>query len=193
MAGTVASAVLLLVKLKLTSAVGWVLRRIPKLAVPPDSLVWPLMACSSNPAVSLSVMVILPVVVGPKTMPALGLLIARLAVSSISSMLSSVIVKVTCPVVLPSVMVILLGIVPAKSADVAFPVNAKSTVWFPTTGRAAVAVTVILVVLASVPVVGVIDRLTASETVVKFHCVLPLIPIKEFAAKSAIVMGAIST
>jgi hypothetical protein len=62
---TVPSAVLLLVKPRMTSAVGWLFRRMSNVAIPPNSLVLPLIGRISNPAVSLSVMVKLPVVVVP--------------------------------------------------------------------------------------------------------------------------------
>ena len=71
-------------------------------------------------------------------------------------------VKVTCPLVAPLAMVIWVGIVPVKSAAVATPVKAKSTVWSPATGAVAVAVTVMLVVPASLPLVGLTERLTVS-------------------------------
>jgi hypothetical protein len=61
----VPSAVLLLVKPMVTSAVGSLLRRMSKVAWEPVSLVLPLIGRMSNPAVSLSVMVKLPVVVVP--------------------------------------------------------------------------------------------------------------------------------
>ena len=62
---TVPSAVLLLLKPMVTSAVGWLLKRISNVALPPDSLVLPLIGRISNPGVSLSLMVKLPVVVVP--------------------------------------------------------------------------------------------------------------------------------
>jgi hypothetical protein len=74
----------------------------------------------------------------------------RLAVSVISAIWSSAIVKVTCPLVVPLAMVIWVGMVPVKSAAVATPVKARSTLWLPLTGALAVAVTVMLVVPASV-------------------------------------------
>ena len=92
------------------------------------------------------------------------MLIVRLAVSSISAIWSSAMVKVTCPLLSPLAMVIWVGIVPVKSAAVATPVKARSTVWLPATGAAAVAVTVMLVVPASVPVVGVTERLTLGKS-----------------------------
>src|SRR4028119_1515160 len=97
-------------------------------------------------------------------MPTDGLLMVRLAVSSISSIWSSVMVKVTSPLLAPLGMVIWVGMVPVKSAAVATPVKARSTVWLPATGTAAVAVTVMLVVPASVPVVGVTERLTLGKS-----------------------------
>jgi hypothetical protein len=96
--------------------------------VPPDSVVLPLMALTVNPAVSLSVIVTSLVVVAPKTNPDDGLLIVNVAVSSPSTKASSLTVSVAVPVLLPSGIVILVGIVPVKSADVALPVNAKSMV-----------------------------------------------------------------
>jgi hypothetical protein len=62
---TVPSAVLLLVKPMVTPAVGWLVKRMSKVAWEPVSLVLPLIGRMSNPAVSLSVMVKLPVVVVP--------------------------------------------------------------------------------------------------------------------------------
>src|SRR4028119_768940 len=99
-------------------------------------------------------------------MPTDGLLMVRLAVSSISSVWSSGMVKVTSPLLAPLGMVIWVGMVPVKSAAVATPVKARSTVWLPATGTAAVAVTVMLVVPASVPVVGVTERLTVGAGMV---------------------------
>ncbi|MEG4048280.1 hypothetical protein [Microcoleus sp. Pol17_C1] len=91
----------------------------------------------------------------------------RLAVSSISAIWSSLMVKVTCPLLSPSAMIILVGIVPVKSAAVATPVKARSTVWSPATGRAAVAVTVMLLVVPpSLPVVGLTERLTVGAGMV---------------------------
>jgi hypothetical protein len=95
-------------------------------------------------------------------MPADGLLMVRLAVSLISSIWSSVMVKVTEPLLVPLAIVIWVGMGPMKSAAVATPVKARSTFWLPTTGTAAVAVTVMLVVPASVPLVGLTERLTVS-------------------------------
>jgi len=62
---TVPSAVLLLLKPMVTSAVGWLVKLMSKVALPPNSLVSPLIGRILNPAVSLSVMVKLPVVVVP--------------------------------------------------------------------------------------------------------------------------------
>ena len=74
-------------------------------------------------------------------------------------------VKVTCPLLAPLAMVIWVGIVPVKSAAVAVPAKTRLTVWLPTTGALAVAVTVMLVVPpASVPVVGVTERLTVGKS-----------------------------
>ena len=73
-------------------------------------------------------------------------------------------VKVTCPLVAPLAMVIWVGIVPVKSAAVAVPAKARLTVWLPTTGALAVAVTVMLVVPVSAPVVGVTERLTVGKS-----------------------------
>ena len=73
-------------------------------------------------------------------------------------------VKVTCPLLAPLAMGIWVGMVPVKSAAVATPVKARLTVWLPTTGVAAVAVTVIAVVPASAPVVGVTERLTVGKS-----------------------------
>ena len=88
----------------------------------------------------------------------------------------------TCPLLLPLGMVILLGTGATKSAMLASPLKLRSRVWSPVTAAAAVAVTVILVVPASLPVVWEMERLTSgmggkTSTVLKFQVVLPLIPV----------------
>ena len=88
----------------------------------------------------------------------------------------------TCPLLLPLGMVILLGTGATKSAALASPLRVRSRVWSPVTAAAAVAVTVILVVPASLPVVWDRERLTGgiaggASTVLKFQVVLPLIPL----------------
>ena len=73
-------------------------------------------------------------------------------------------VKVTCPLLAPLAIGIWVGMMPVKSAAVAVPVKARLTVWLPTTGALVVAVTVIAVVPASVPVVGLTERLTVGKS-----------------------------
>ena len=73
-------------------------------------------------------------------------------------------VKVTCPLVAPLAMVIWVGIVPVKSAGVAVPAKTRLTVWMPTTGALAVAVTVMLPAPTSMSVVGVTERLTVGKS-----------------------------
>ena len=77
---------------------------------------------------SLSVMVTEPVVVVPKTIPAEGLESLKVAVSVGSTSVLSLILTVNEPVVLPTGMVMLVGIVPVKSAAVAVPDKATFTV-----------------------------------------------------------------
>ncbi|WP_199247752.1 hypothetical protein [[Phormidium] sp. ETS-05] len=65
----------------------------------------------------------------PSKIPAEGLLMVRVAVSSSSSIKSLATVRVTCPVLLPSAMVIWAGMMLLKSVLSAVPVKAKSRVW----------------------------------------------------------------
>src|SRR4028119_2531897 len=68
---------------------------------------------------SLSVIVTSPVVVVPRTIPLEGFLIVNVPVSLPSTSASSLTLTVNEPVVLPAGMVMILGIVPVKSAVVA--------------------------------------------------------------------------
>nr|WP_199250076.1 hypothetical protein [[Phormidium] sp. ETS-05] len=106
----------------------------------------------------------------------------KVAVSLSSSIKSLATVRVTCPLVLPSAIVICAGIVPLKSALSAVPVKARFRVWLLTTGYAAIAVRVMAVVPASVPVVVLIVRLTVGAGMVMVKVVaadvsLPLLAI----------------
>src|SRR4028119_359517 len=113
---------------------------------------------------SSSVIVTSPVVVVPRTIPLEGFLIVNVPVSLPSTSASSLILTVNEPVVSPLARVMLVGIVPLKSAAVAVPESATFTVCSPTTALDAVAVTVIVGVPVSVIVTGETRRLTEGKS-----------------------------
>src|SRR4028119_869529 len=113
---------------------------------------------------SSSVIVTSPVVVVPRTIPLEGFLIVNVPVSLPSTSSSSLILTVNEPVVSPLAMVMLVGIVPLKSAAVAVPESATFTVCSPTTALDAGAVTVIVGLPVSVLVTGEIERLTEGKS-----------------------------
>ena len=77
---------------------------------------------------SLSVIATSPVFVVPRTIPLEGLDIVKVPVSLPSTSASSLTLTVNEPVVLPAGMVMIVGIVPLKSAVVAVPESATFTV-----------------------------------------------------------------
>ncbi|NQE38095.1 hypothetical protein E5S67_05879 [Microcoleus sp. IPMA8] len=104
---TFPSVVLSDVTPRLTSAVGWLFRTTVNVAVPPASVVVnPVVGVTVTPAISLSVIVTLWLGVVPNPMPVEGLLIVKVAVSAPSTRKSSLTMMVTCPVLLPSGIVI---------------------------------------------------------------------------------------
>ena len=111
---------------------------------------------------SLSVIATSPVVVVPKTIPLEGFLIVNVPVSLPSISASSLILTVNEPVVLPAGMVMIVGIVPLKSAVVAVPESATFTVWFSRTALDAVAVTVIAGLPVSVLVIPIHDEVALN-------------------------------
>src|SRR4028119_182188 len=119
---------------------------------------------SSQRQSSSSVIVTSPVVVVPKTIPLEGFEIVKVPVSLPSTSSSSLISTVKEPVVLPSAMVMLVGILPVKPAAVAVGESATFTVCSPTTARDAMAVTVIVGLLASLLVTGETERLTVVNS-----------------------------
>ncbi len=116
----------------------------------------------STTPVSLSVTVTFCAVVVPSATPAEGLEIVSVAVSSPSRRWSLTTVNVTEPVVIVSRMVIVALERVKSPAVMPVPVTPRSTVWFPETALAAVAVTVTTVVPASVPVVTSTDNSTVG-------------------------------